>query len=240
MSLNPAMTVRELVATHPQAVAVLEKAGVEYCCHGDQPLQQACADAGIDTHQLMEQIENAWRQPGLVKDWNTAPLSELIAHIINDYHEPAREELERILPLANRVASVHSGRHPELTEVVEEFSRLRGEFTMHMRKEELILFPWIERAEAHRGQPGGAGKPPFGSFKNPITTMVAEHSASGDELQHLRELCHDYQPPEDACTSYQALFAALLHFEAEMHHHIHLENNILFPRAIELDSHPGT
>lgn len=235
MSLNPAITVRELVATHPHSVAILEKSGVEYCCKGDRPLQQACAELGIEVEPLLVEIENAWRQPGQLKDWNTEPLSELIQHIVKDYHEPARSELERILPLANRVASVHSDRHPELLEVVQEFGQLRGEFTMHMRKEELMLFPWIERAEAQRGQPGSAGRPPFGSFKNPISAMIAEHSVSGDELERLRHLCNGYQVPEDACTSYQALYAALRLFEAEMHHHIHLENNILFPRAIAME-----
>ncbi len=229
MALNPAITVRELVANHPQAVTILEKSGVEYCCKGDRPLQQACAEVGVDTAQLLQEIESAWRQPGQTKDWNTEPLSELIAHIVKDYHELARAELERILPLANRVASVHMERHPELVKVVEEFGQMRGEFTMHMRKEELMLFPWIERFEAHRDAP------PFGSFKNPIATMIAEHSVSGDELERLRQLTNGYEPPEDGCNSYRALYASLRQFEADMHHHVHLENNILFPRAIAME-----
>jgi regulator of cell morphogenesis and NO signaling len=235
MSLNTAMTVRELVAAHPQAVRILDQSGIEYCCKGDRPLQQACAELGIDAGKLLEEIENSWQQPGRTKDWNAAPLSELIDHIVQDFHEPARAELERIFPLANRVASVHSERHPELIEVVQEFAQLRGEFTMHMRKEELMLFPWIVKTEAQREAPGGAGTPPFGSFRNPIGTMIAEHSVSGDELERLRQLCNGYEVPEDACTSYQALYAALRQFEADMHHHIHLENNILFPRAIALE-----
>jgi len=230
MPLNSAMTVRELVANYPHAVAILEKSGVEYCCKGDRPLQHACTEAGIDAGTLLQEIENAWRQPGQTRDWNAAPLGELIAHIVKDYHEPARADLERIMPLANRVAQVHAERHPELLDVVGEFTQLRGEFTMHMRKEELMLFPWIERFEAR------AEEPPFGSFKNPISAMIAEHGVSGDELERLRQLTNGYEPPEDACNSYHALYASLRQFEAEMHHHIHLENNILFPRAIAMET----
>jgi regulator of cell morphogenesis and NO signaling len=232
------MTVGELAATFPQSTRILERAGIDYCCGGKKPLAQACAEAGLDTQELLAELK-AGAQPAIAQDWQQRSAVELITHIIGKHHAYIRAEQPRLQALAAKVVSVHGARHPELAEVQAAFAMLARELSQHMLKEEQILFPFIERME-QAAQSGSAPPTPFfGTVQNPIRMMMSEHTTAGEDTATLRRLTGGYTPPEDACISFRTLYAALAEFEADLHQHIHLENNILFPRAIEMESRTG-
>jgi len=169
------------------------------------------------------------------RDWQREPLGDLVTHITSTHHKYTREELARLGPLFDKVCSVHGKNHPELLNVQGSFRGLAQELTMHMMKEEMVLFPYIVRMEEAVIQNEPVLPPPFGSVENPVSMMMDEHDSAGDALRAMREASSGYAPPPDACVSYQTLYKALAEFEADLHQHIHLENNILFPRAIAME-----
>jgi regulator of cell morphogenesis and NO signaling len=168
-------------------------------------------------------------------DWQREPLSDLIAHITSTHHTYTRREIARLGPLFDKVCSVHGKNHPELLHIRAGFRGLAQELTMHMMKEEMVLFPYIVRLEEAVMQREPVSAPPFGSVSNPISMMEHEHDSAGNALRAMRQASSGYNPPPDACVSYQTLYKALVDFEEDLHQHIHLENNILFPRAIALE-----
>ena len=174
-------------------------------------------------------------KPSLTKDWQTSSQAELIAHIVQKHHVFTREELERLDALLAKVCGVHGQNHPELFHIQDQFGKLRGELEPHMLKEERVLFPYIVQMEeaAVANQP--LPSPPFGTVRNPVRVMMAEHDAAGYILGRMREASSDYAVPADGCISYKTLYSALAALEVDLHQHIHLENNILFPRAAELE-----
>jgi regulator of cell morphogenesis and NO signaling len=162
-------------------------------------------------------------------------LADLITHIKNTHHKLTREEMARLVPLLEKVCSVHGKNHPELQQVRGSFQSLVQELTTHMMKEERVLFPYIVRMEEAVIQKEPILPPPFGSVQNPVSMMEHEHDSAGNALRAMREASCGYTTPGDACISYQTLYKALADFEADLHQHIHLENNILFPRAIAME-----
>jgi regulator of cell morphogenesis and NO signaling len=160
---------------------------------------------------------------------------DLVGHIIATHHKYTREELARLAPLFTKVCSVHGKNHPELPGIRAAFTGLAQELTMHMMKEEMVLFPYIVRMEEAVIQQEPILPPPFGNVQNPVSMMEHEHESAGAALHTMRELSSGYSAPADACISYQTLYRALAEFEADLHQHIHLENNILFPRAIAME-----
>lgn len=239
MTTQITKTVREIALENPAATAVLESLGIDYCCGGHLPFDEACSKAGKDPATVSRQLEdaaaaNAARQDKST-DWNTRPLTELIDHINRTHHVFVRNECPRLLQLAEKVSAKHGDHKPELPRVLSVLNSLFEELSVHLMKEEQILFPYVERLEEASIQHESA--PPsscFGSVENPIRMMMFEHDNAGNALRELRSLTSDYKVPADACTSYNAFFQGLLAFEADLHQHIHLENNILFPRAVEL------
>ncbi|HYX69115.1 MAG TPA: hemerythrin domain-containing protein [Terriglobales bacterium] len=182
-----------------------------------------------------EQAE-AERQPReQTTDWQAAPLAGLIEHIINTHHQFTRQELARLDPLLDKVCKVHGQNHPELLEIRRVFAGLSQELTLHMMKEERILFPYIAQMEEAVSRRQAPPVSPFGTVENPIHMMMTEHDSAGEALRQFRSLSSDYAPPADACVSYRTLYNALAEFEQDLHRHIHLENNILFPRAIGME-----
>jgi regulator of cell morphogenesis and NO signaling len=228
-------TVGELAANFPHATRILERAGIDYCCGGKTPVARACADAGLDSAALLAEL-NAGLQTEVAQEWQTRSLTDLIAHIIGKHHAYVRSELPRIDNLITKVVGVHGARRPELTQVKSAFAELARELSHHMLKEEQILFPYIERMEQAAQNGSEPPEPFFGTVQNPIRMMMQEHTAAGGETALLRRLTSGYAPPDDACISYRTLYSALAEFEADLHQHIHLENNILFPRAIALEN----
>ena len=237
MSVDLSKTVRELAVENPASARVFEKFGIDYCCGGGKSLREACASANIAPDRLLQSLQTAGERKGTNgdKNWQSEPLSDLIDHIVDTHHAFTREELDRLEPLLAKVCSVHGQRHPELLHIRQLFGGLSQELTMHMMKEEQVLFPYIHRMEEAVLERRAIIPPMFGTVQNPVQMMMHEHDSAGQALHQMRELSAGYTPPQDACVSFQTLYRALDEFERDLHQHIHLENNILFPRAVEME-----
>jgi regulator of cell morphogenesis and NO signaling len=238
MSVTAEKTVRELALESPAATRVFEKLGLDYCCGGNKSLEEACRTANLPMDEVLDSLElaeQASRVSQKERNWQVEPLADLIAHIEGTHHKYTREEIARLGPLFDKVYSVHGTNHPELQQVRASFQGLAQELTTHMMKEEMVLFPYIVRMEEAVIQKEPVLPPPFGSVENPVAMMMHEHDSAGEVLRAMRQASTGYTPPDDACISYQTLYKALADFEADLHQHIHLENNILFPRAIEME-----
>ena len=219
ITLTEEKTIGEIAAELPAAARVFEKYGIDYCCGGKVALGAACGERGIVLGQLVQELDRAAApSTGAERDWQTAPLNELIDHILARHHAYLKAELPRLARLIEKVTKAHGAKHSDsLVPLGETFNALRQELDAHLMKEEVVLFPMIR-----------AGHPGVG---NPIRVMEHEHDSAGRALEHMRGVTANYTLPEDACNSYRALFDGLRELEADLHQHIHLENNILFPRA---------
>jgi regulator of cell morphogenesis and NO signaling len=238
MRLAETTTVAELAANSLAAVRVFEKFGIDYCCGGKRPLAEVCKEKGYDAQAIQRELDAAaGGAPAAERDWNTAPLKELAQHIVNTHHEYLRRELPAIQMRLDKVFRVYNQRYgPTLLGLPEVFAGLREELETHTRKEEMILFPAIGACEAavQSGQP--LPSLPFGTVANPIHVMEADHESAGQALAEIRKITRGFELPEYACVTYRALMSGLDELERDLHMHIHLENNILFPRAQELES----
>jgi len=230
-------TVREYALEIPAATRIFEKLGIDYCCGGNKSLADACAKAGIAVEDVLGSFETGARsdETSTFKEWHSASQAELIAHIVEKHHAFTREELERLDVLLAKVCGVHGQNHPELFHIQDQFGTLRGELEPHMLKEDRVLFPYIVQMEEAVVANQPLPQPPFGTVRNPVRVMMTEHDAAGYILGRMREASADYTVPPDGCISYKTLFSALTALEVDLHQHIHLENNILFPRAAELE-----
>ncbi len=233
MPITAAKTVRELAVEVPNATRVFERMGIDYCCGGHKSLEEACAGTKTSVDEVVRALEQGAGASAAPKagDWSTAPLGELVDHIVDKHHAYVKSEVPRLQALIAKVVGVHGQNHPELQQVRVAFSELGNELAAHMMKEEQILFPYVKEMSAGNG----CGPSCFGTIQNPIRVMMMEHDGAGEKLRDMRQATNNYALPQDACFSYGTLFNALLEFEADLHQHIHLENNILFPRAIELE-----
>jgi len=230
-------TVRDLALEIPGATRVFEKIGIDYCCGGQRSLADVCEKAEVTIEDVMKSLELAKESHSAGDEPNflTATLGELIDHIVDKHHVFTKNEIERLRGLLNKVCGVHGQNHPELQTLRTLFETLSVELGPHMIKEEQVLFPYVERMEAavHNKRP--VIPPPFRTVANPVRMMMQEHDDAGEFLRKMRRITSNYTPPEDACVSYQTLYQALDAFEKDLHQHIHLENNILFPRAVEME-----
>jgi regulator of cell morphogenesis and NO signaling len=234
----PTTTVRDIALQNPNATRALEKLGIDYCCGGHRPLSEAAAEMNLSVEQVLAAIEQATNDTEArtaTTDWTNASLTELVEHINATHHVYVKTEIPRILQLTAKVAGKHGPNHPELGQVKEVFEGLAEELTSHLMKEEQILFPYVIAMD--RAQTSGEELPHscFGTVQNPIRMMFLEHDNAGAALKQLRTLTSNYTAPADGCVSYKTLYQALADFEADLHQHIHKENNIMFPRAIELE-----
>lgn len=237
MTLTPTKAVGEIAAEMPHSTREFEKLGIDYCCRGSRTLGEACAEANITVDEALARLQKnlAAVQPGDGTDWQQEMLADLIAHIKGVHHVFVREECPRIEALTAKVVGVHGQNHPELLQLQGIFSALAEELSVHLMKEEQVLFPHIVRMEESvlAGEPA----PPamFGTVVNPVRMMMHEHDGAGEALRSLRSVTSDYTLPDDACISYRTLYQALQGFESDLHQHIHLENNILFPRSVAME-----
>ena len=238
MQLNDTKTVREIAIEVPGATRVFEKLGIDYCCGGAKPIADACQAVGVTVEQVQQSLEHfqASSQTSVEsRDWQGESLAALTSHIENKHHVFTREALDGIEPLISKVCSVYGERIPELLQVQKFVEELSGELRLHMKKEENILFPYIREMETAVNASLPAPVPMFGTVLNPVRMMMTEHDGAGELLRKIRRLSNDFNPPADACISYQTLYRRLEELEQDLHQHIHLENNILFPRAIEIE-----
>lgn len=227
MSDIAARTLGDLVAEAPGRAAVLDRFGLDYCCHGERSLTDACTTAGLDPRAVAADLD----QPEVTvdpADYPTEP-SALADHIEATHHAYLHAELPELDALAEKVAGVHGARHPELADVRRLVTAIRADLEPHLMKEERVLFPAIRALDA------GAREFPFGTVRNPIRMMRLEHDQAGELLVELRTVSSDYAVPDDGCASYRALYERLAALEADTHLHIHLENNVLFPAAVALE-----
>ena len=246
IQVNGTTTVRELVGQCPQTRKVFEKFGIDYCCGGGKCLADAAQECRRDLPALLAAIQEviaaAAAAPGVAeRDWYAAPLHELVDHILQVHHAYMKEALPKVKELARKVLHAHGAHHGEMLQRAHDlYQALDTELTNHLQKEEEVLFPYIVAAEAHRqGGPKGPAAC-FGSVGNPIRQMETEHESAGEVLVQIRKVTGDYALPDDACPTFRALYEELERMEADLHQHIHLENNILFPRAIAAESAPAS
>ena len=223
-------TVGEMVASQPGLARVFERFGIDYCCGGKRTLADAAALAGADSAAVLAALETT-DPPAGEFDPAALSLSDLAQHIVETHHAYLRRELPRIDQLLQKVTAAHGQRYPEVWEVRRVFDVFAADLMQHMAKEEQALFPAIRRLEQDRRFPAG----PFGSIRNPMGVMEAEHAEAGDALGAMRAATDDFTPPADACPTFRALMGALAELEVDMFRHVHKENNVLFPRAIRLE-----
>lgn len=237
MAIDTTKTVREFVLELPSSTNLFEQLGIDYCCGGQKPLAEACAAAGTKMDKLMPMLERLQSEQQTrtapANTWATEPLHDLVEHIKSTHHVYVRQQIPNLNALLDKVAAKHGENHPELASVRDKFGALADELMLHMLKEDQILFPYIVRSEESSLQHEPAPPSCFGSVENPIRMMMSEHDNAGEALREMRRLTADYKVPEDACTSFRALYKLLQEFEADLHQHIHKENNILFPRAMQ-------
>ncbi len=229
-------TVRDVVLENPEATRVFEKLGIDYCCGGHKSLAEACAARNLSLDDVLASLEGQAQQPAPAADWSRSKLAELIAHIVSTHHAYVKSEVPRLEQLLAKVCSVHGQNHPELHKIRATFADLGQELSMHLMKEENILFPYIVEMETAANSLQAARRPMFGTVQNPVHMMMMEHDSAGEALKAIRATSADFTAPEDACISYRTLYSALKEFEADLHQHIHLENNILFPRALQMEA----
>lgn len=236
MQISNTQTLGEIAGAFPAAVRILEDRGLDYCCGGKLSLGDACRQRGLDPATVAGEIESASEVPTGTRDWRAATLTELAHHIVDRHHRFLEAELPRLSARLDKVRSAHGTRDGEVLErIAKVFDALRDELELHTRKEEMVLFPWIERMEETRALHHSGAPAPFGTVANPIHCMEAEHENAGQALAELRRITSGYTPPSHACATYRALYAGLEELERDLHLHIHLENNILFPGAMRLE-----
>lgn len=229
-------TIGQLVADNYRAAEVFQSFGLDFCCGGNKTIEEACTDTGVDyreVQQALQQLEK--KQDEEQQNYNQWSLDFLIDYIINNHHRFSRTKLPEIRAYMKKVAMVHGERHPELKQMHHEFTHLHGDMLDHMDNEEGILFPYIKQLVKVKEEGRKLEMPNFGEASDPIAIMEQEHDEAGTTMKRIRELSNGFRPPEDACTTYRLLYENLEAFERDLHKHVHLENNILFPKALHLE-----
>ena len=226
----------ELVARDYRTASVFKKYSIDFCCQGNRTIEEACEKKNIDTKKVLEDLVAMMEAKSeSTTDYQSWPLDLLADYIEKKHHRYVQEKTLEIQPYLDKICKVHGERHPELLEIKEEFNASAGELAAHMKKEELILFPFIRKMTKAKLENTKVDAAHFGTVKNPIQMMMNEHTVEGHRFMKIEELTNNYTPPQDACNTYRVSFALLKEFEQDLHLHIHLENNILFPKAIEIE-----
>jgi regulator of cell morphogenesis and NO signaling len=233
--IDTTTTLGDLVTDHPRLAGELERRGLDYCCGGGRSLGEAARGAGLDPITVAAELTEAVAVDAGPDEgpppWATMGVVQLTEHIVATHHRFLWDELPRVEALADKVAGVHGGRHPELAEVHRLVTELRTDLEQHLAKEERVLFPAIRALATDSPVPAF----PFGRIANPIGMMLLDHDRAGDLLADLRRVTGGYEVPEDGCASYAACYAALAEVEADTHLHVHKENNVLFPAVLRVE-----
>ena len=236
--MNTQQTIGSIVANNYRTAEVFSKMKIDFCCKGGRSSAEVCQQQNIDSGRLIAALEEAQKQPAQLEDeniqqWSAAVLAE---YIEKHHHHYVREATPILAAYLKKIAAVHGERHPELLEVYTSFVESSTELLRHMINEETILFPSIKRLESIASRGATMDKPFFfGTVENPISTMRDEHEVEGERFARMAALTNNYTPPEDACNTYMVALAKLQEFEEDLHRHIHLENNILFHKAVQLE-----
>ena len=237
MNATAETTIRDIVTEDYRAAAVFQQHGIDFCCGGNKTIDEACRGRGLNAAQVLSDVARACATPDTSgQQFGAWEPPALVDYIVTKPHGYVRQAMPTIAAYTRKLSSVHGPNHPELIEVERLFAGVVAEMTMHMMKEEQILFPFIVKLAEAAAQNRPAPPIPFGTVANPIRMMEDEHESAGNALARIRTLTSGYQPPEDACTTYRVGLQELEAFEEDLHAHVHLENNILFPRALRLES----
>ncbi len=230
-------TVREIALEQPTSIRVFEHFGIDYCCGGRKPLAEACFANNLSVDKVLAALESAAKSAApLPVDWAQASLRQLIDHIVATHHAYVKRELPRLAELAQKVVNRHGDTQPHLLALRDALAQLDGELIHHLAKEENVLFPYIGGLEAALATGDTLPEACFGAVANPIAMMTSEHDAAGALLAEIHVLTNHFTTPAGACPTYHAYYDGLKEFEQDLHQHIHLENNILFPRAIDMEA----
>ena len=237
-------SVGEIMVKHPETRKPFEEMGLDYCCGGKNSLKEACENAGLSPQDVIQRLKRVIEDSGTEqsdrKDLDNIPLKELIDHIISEHHAFLKKELPRLKNLREKVYRAHQQKHGRMLDSLGRvLEKLRVDIEMHLAKEEQILFPLIKQIESHVKQGGPEPNVHCGNIANPINQMEYEHEVAGSLLAEIQKTTSGYNPPSDACESFKALYDGLRELEDNLHEHIHLENNILFPKAVKLEGEPG-
>ena len=229
-------TIGQMVAEDYRVAQVFKNYKIDFCCKGNRSLAEVANKYDLDVEVLRGEIDEARsRTNNDNTDFKSWPLDLFADYIEKKHHRYVEEQIPILKQYLNKLCKVHGERHPELLKIDEHFSASAGELAMHMKKEELMLFPWVRKMVKAEKLKEQLNKPHFDTVKNPIAMMMQEHENEGDRFRLIAELSDDYNPPADACSTYRVAFSLLREFEEDLHRHIHLENNILFPEAEVLE-----
>ncbi len=235
MKIDENKTVAEVVSENIKASNVFKKHGIDFCCGGGISIEKACKKNNVDFSTLERDLAVIDESPNRSYDYNNWDLNFLMDHIIHVHHTYVKESLPIILQYAEKVATVHGHHYEEVIKVNELIKEVATDLGAHLKKEELVLFPFIKRLIKADKEGKSLEKAHFSTVNNPINMMEDEHETVGDIFKTIAQLSNNYRPPEDACNTFRALYANLDEFEQDLHKHIHLENNILHPKAIALE-----
>lgn len=223
-------SIAELVTEDFRRAAIFKKHNIDFCCGGKKKLEEVCEQKSIESEKIIEEIQQL-NVANKIDEWDSWPLGKLIDYIIEKHHAYVLEQMPIIHAFLAKVAKVHGHAYPEVVGSLQLFESIMRELENHMMKEENVLFPYIKQLEENQQ----LSSSPFGSVENPIRMMEFEHEEAGDIMKHIAKNTNDYSPPPGACNTFKAAYHQLKEFEKDLHQHIHLENNILFPKAIELE-----
>jgi regulator of cell morphogenesis and NO signaling len=228
------LTLAQIVNNNHQAASVFEKYHLDFCCKGKRSLEKACEEQQLAVADVTAELESIFTNDGkqTAIDFDKLSLTQLSDYIVQTHHAYVKNEMPQIHAYLQKVSSKHGERHPGLYKIFETFAAVKEEMEGHMKKEELILFPRIKELQKLIDNENARMQLNITYLQSPITVMEQEHDHAGTLLNEIRLLTNDYTPPQDACTTYRLSFAALKAFELDLHQHVHLENNILFPKAI--------
>ncbi|WP_284462033.1 iron-sulfur cluster repair di-iron protein [Chryseobacterium sp.] len=224
-----------IVAEDFRTAAIFKRHGIDFCCKGGRTIEEACSTKKMDPEKIYEELETLPKNEAATIDFNSWPLDLLADYIEKTHHRYVEEKTQILQAFLEKLCKVHGKRHPELFEINALFNESAHDLAAHMKKEELILFPFVRNMMKAKISGRSLPQPVFGTVENPVNMMQHEHTVEGDRFRKIAEITNEYQPPADACNTYKVAFAMLQDFENDLHKHIHLENNILFPRAIQLE-----
>lgn len=224
-----------MVAEDFRTAVIFKRHGIDFCCKGGRTIEEACDNKKLDPEKIYEELEALPKNEETSIDFKSWPLDLLADYIEKTHHRYVEGKTSVLQAFLDKLCKVHGGRHPELFEINAIFNESAQDLAAHMKKEELILFPFVRNMIKAKISGNTLLKPAFGTVENPVSMMQHEHTVEGDRFRKIAEITDEYTPPADACNTYKVAFAMLQDFENDLHKHIHLENNILFPKAIQLE-----
>jgi regulator of cell morphogenesis and NO signaling len=237
MDITNKKNIGQLVAEDYRLAEVFQNHGIDFCCNGNRTIQEACIENNTEEQIIIDEINAIIAQTGNeILDYDSWPIDLLTKYIEHKHHGYVEKQVPILKGYLKKIIAAHGNRHQELHDILELFEATASELTLHMKREELMLFPQVRKMYASNNDGLPIVEPPFGSFKNPIGAMMKDHTDEGERFRKIRTLSNNYTPPADGCNTYKVTFKLLEEFEKDLHLHIHLENNILFPKAIVLEN----